>query len=429
MTIPDAPGRLPLLGHTLSVLRDPLAFLTSLPARGDLVQVRLGPVQALVVCDPGLTRQVLLDDRTFDKGGLLFDRGRELGGNGLALCPHSDHRRQRRLAQPAFHPSRFPAYARTMVARATAAAESWRPGTTIELGSEAMTLAVRTAIETMFSDALAPDALRQSTMDLAVVMKGLYRRMALPPSWERRLTRTRYHQARTRLRHTLDGVIAQRQASGEDHGDLLSAFLTARDTDGHGLTDTEISDQVLTFFIAGADSTAVLLSWALALLAHHPEVQDRVHAEAVLAGSPATYDHLPRLDLTSRVVAETLRLYPPGWMLTRTVTTDTTLGRHHIPAGTTIVYSPYLIHRRADLHESPDEFDPDRPRSDRHAYLPFGAGARKCIADQFGLTEAVLTLATITSHRRLVPLSPAMTRPAAAATLNPRRMRMHVTAR
>ncbi|WP_404795713.1 cytochrome P450 [Streptomyces tendae] len=438
--MPEAPGRLPVIGHSLRVLRDPLTFLTSLPARGDLVQVRMGTFKGLVVCDPELTRQVLLDDRTFDKGGPLFDRGRELSGDGLALSPYRRHRRQRRLAQPAFHFSRFPGYARTMTAQASAVADSWQAGQTLDVSDEMMTLAVRTAVETMFSDELTAGDLQQSVRDLTTVMKALYRRAAMPPLLERLplFGNSRYHQARARLRRTLNDVITRRRASRDDHGDLLSAFLAARDddTDGLGMTEAEISDQVLTFFIAGSDSTAILLSWALHLLANHPDVEERVHAEvdSVLAGARAGFSHLPGLELTTRVITETLRLYPPGWVLTRTVTTDTRLGPYSVPAGTTVAYSPYLIHRRGDLYDAPDRFDPDRwagdhPQPSRHAYIPFGGGARKCIADQFGTIEAVLALATITARWRLTPLSDGLVRPAAAATLNPPRMPVLVEAR
>lgn len=130
--IPRARGALPLLGHVMPLLRDPLRFLTSLPAQGDLVRIRIGPVTAIVICDPELTRQVLLDDRTFDKGGPIFDRLREVLGNGLVTCPHSMHRRQRRLVQPTFHQTRLPGYAQTMTEEISAVAESWRDGHVID---------------------------------------------------------------------------------------------------------------------------------------------------------------------------------------------------------------------------------------------------------------------------------------------------------
>ncbi|GGP01070.1 cytochrome P450 [Wenjunlia tyrosinilytica] len=442
--IPKAPGGLPLLGHALPLLRNPLAFLRTLPARGEVVQIRLGPMKVVMVCDPELTRQILVDDRTFDKGGPMFDRLREHLGDGLATCPHSRHRRQRRLTQPAFHPSRFPAYARTMTQQITRATAKWRHGQVLDVQDEMMALTMRTALETMFSDALPEQAVQEAIADISTMFEGSYRRAVTPPMISRVPTpgNRSYFQARNRLRQTLGEVIAQRRATNTDHGDLLSVLLTTEDTDGHtggltdsGLTDAEVSDQVVTFFAAAAETTASALTWALYFLAQEPDIAERVHAEAdtALAGFSASHEHLPQLQLTSRVVTEALRLYPPSWMLTRTVTTDTILGGYSMPAGTTVAFSSYLIHRRADLYKEPERFDPDRwdlrhPQPPRHAYIAFGAGARKCIGDQFGLTEAVLALATITAHWRLELLAGRSDHPIVGLTLRgPKNLRMRLS--
>ena len=164
------------------------------------------------------------------------------------------------------------------------------------------------------------------------------------------------------------------------------------------------------------------MSWALHLLSGHPGLRDQVYAEVdtVLAGAPVGPQHLPRLELTGRVVTEAVRLYPPGWLLTRTVTADTTLGGHTLLAGTTVIYSPYLIHHRADLFTAPDSFIPDRwapgaHRPQRDAFVAFGGGARKCPGDQFGLTEATLALACITAAWHLEPAPGRPVRPAPVA--------------
>ncbi|HSZ29668.1 MAG TPA: cytochrome P450, partial [Pseudonocardiaceae bacterium] len=224
-----------------------------------------------------------------------------------------------------------------------------------------------------------------------------------------------------------------------DHGDLLGALLSTRDPDGNnqGLSETEILDQVVSFFGAGTEATANTLAWALHLLTQHPDIRARLHTEldTVLAGRPATHADLPRLEFTSRVIRETLRLWPSAWMFTRMVTADTDLGGHHLPAGTIIVYSPYLLHHHPDLYERPDRFDPDRwlPEAaqviPRHAYIPFGGGARKCIGDTFGFTEATLALATITTRWHLQPLSGQQIRPALAIALVPKGLRLRTIAR
>ncbi|MFF3062290.1 cytochrome P450 [Streptomyces sp. NPDC057909] len=435
--ITEAPGALPLLGHTLSLLRDPLAFLESLPAEADLVQIRFGPLRAVVVRDVELSRQVLREDQIFDKGGPLFEQIREVLGYGLGTCPYSEHRRQRRLTQPAFHRSRFSGYTQVMTAQAAAMTSDWRDGEILDVLPEMMTLTIRTVAETMFSGALPSDRFETVIEDLSVIVGGIYRRALMPPVLNQLLTpaNRRYHQARIRLRRTLGDIIMERRADANDRCDLLSALLAARTDDAQGMTDTEISDQVITFFAAGSETTAVLLSWVLYLLALHPEIEERVHAEAtlVLENSPAAkFEHLPDLRLTGHVITETLRMYPPLWMLTRTATVDTQLGRYALPAGTTMVYSPYLIHHRSDLYVDRDRFDPDRWESaqlPRGAFIPFGAGARRCIGDQFGIAEAVLTLATITARWRLMSVPGQRVRPVAASTLKPRGLKLRAIMR
>jgi pentalenene oxygenase len=440
-TIPTAPAALPLFGHTLPLLRDPRSFLLSLPAQGDLVRIQIGPAAAVVVCTPELTHEVLCDDRTFDKGGFFFDRFRELLGDGIGTCPRSQHRRQRRLLQPAFHPQRLPDYAQTMVTQIAAAVGRWRNGQIIDVPTELMAITGRTLLATMFSNSLPAPVLHQALDDLAAIFAVLYWRMLTPPRLDRLPTpgNRRYYHARTRLRHAIGSAVADRRIEGVDHGDLLSAMLAARDLDsGNGtLTDAEVVDQVVSFFIAGTETTALTVAWALHLLADHPAVERRLHTEIdpVLAGRAATHSDLPHLGLVNCIITETLRLYPPGWIISRVVTTDTRLGDHRIPAGATVIFSPYLIHHRSDLYPDPERFDPDRWLPEhantvrRDAYIPFGGGARKCIGDQFGVTEAVLALATITAKWRMERLPGLRVRPAVAASLRPRGLSLRVTAR
>jgi cytochrome P450 len=444
-SLPVAPGELPLLGHAVALLRDPLAFLNSLPGKGDLVRIRVGPLTVVMVCDPGLTRQVLLDDRTYDKGGPLFETARELLGDGLSTCPHSRHRRQRRLTQPAFRPARFPAYLQCMAAQIDAVTGGWHDGQVLDIPAEMMTLTSRATVEMMFASALAAPAVQRAAEDLSTIVGGVYRRAVLPPVLNRLPTpgNRHYQHAHARLRRSIEAIIAECRTSDTDHGDLLSALLHPHGSTGPALerplTDTELYDQVVTFFAGGTETTAATLAWALHLLGQHPDIRQRLHDEVdtVLGGKPAHFEDLPALDLTGRVITETLRLYPPVWMLTRTVTQDTLLGTHHLTAGTTVAYSSYLIHHRTDLYDDPERFDPDRwghgaghrtlPPSS--TFIPFAAGARKCIGDQLALAEAALALATITSRWQLDPLPRNRTRPAPGLSLPPRHLRMRLTFR
>ncbi|WP_197367996.1 cytochrome P450, partial [Streptomyces clavuligerus] len=216
----------------------------------------------------------------------------------------------------------------------------------------------------------------------------------------------------TRLRRIFaDNTARYRHAGDKESGTLVSALLTAYEqqcpTSGtdSGDTEGELVDNLMTLFLGGAAITAATLAWALHLLDRNPGVAERLHHEVdtVLDGRPATHDDLARLELTARVITETLRIWPPSWMTMRTVTTDTELGGHHLPAGTAVIYSPYLIHHRADLYPDPERFDPDRwlTEQPRDAYIAFGAGARKCIGYTYGLNDAALALATITHRWRL----------------------------
>ncbi|MFI7245958.1 cytochrome P450 [Streptomyces qinglanensis] len=441
---PSAPGALPLLGHAVPLLRAPGRFLESLPSRGPLVQVRLGPFRALVVCDPELTRRVLVDDRVFDKGGPLFDRGREALGSGILTCPHSTHRRQRRLTQPAFHPGRLPAYSVTMAHRIGRVAHRWQDGRVVDVLAEMQDLTASVTTATMFGDRSLDVPPTELAEDFDTLSRSLYRRTLLPRFLDRLPTpgNRRYQRARGRLRHTVGRFVADCRRHREDRGDLLSMLVgphgsAEEATSGDHLSHDEVTDQVTAFFIAGIETVAATLAWSFHLLGGHPGVEERLHAEvdSVLRDVPATYEDLPRLAFTKRVVTETLRLYPPVWLLTRRVTTDTVLGGCRLPTGTAVVYSPFLLHRMPGLHQDPDCFDPDRWEPERarsmrrEALIPFGGGPRKCMGDTFGMTESVLALATFARRWRLLPVPGTRVRPAPGGILNPRGLRMRTRLR
>ncbi|WP_433232682.1 cytochrome P450 [Micromonospora sp. CA-248260] len=439
-SIPLAPGALPLLGHALPLLRDPLAFIRSLAGYPRMVRVRLGPTSAVLICDPTLTRHIFVNDRTFDKGGPIYDRIREVIGDGLSTCPYPLHRRQRRLCQPSFHPQRLHGYAAVFGRASHATAGSWHDGQVLDVTREMMTLTTQATMETMFSGSLPADTLRRALADTNTVVSAFFRRMMTPALLRRLPTpaKRRYDQARSRLFATITEIVAARRADPTDHADLLSALVAAVDVESRDheqrLSDSELADQALTFFLGGMETTAITLAWALHLLATHPEIQHALQAETdtVLAGTLPGPEHLPRLDLATRVVTETLRLYPPAWMMTRTVAQETELDGVRLRRGDTLVLSPYLIHRRPDLYADPDHFDPDRWRGtspDRTGYVPFGAGARKCIGDQFALTEAILALTAVAARWELSPVGEEPFRPKVETSLSSRGLRLRLRRR
>ncbi|MEV0618779.1 cytochrome P450 [Nonomuraea sp. NPDC050404] len=440
----EAPGALPFIGHAIPLVRDPLRLLRTLPAHGDLVRIRIGLFPAIVVCDPHLVHRVLTDDLTFDKGGPLFDRVAATVGRGLITCSHLQHRRQRRLTQPAFHRSRFPAYTRIMVEQIAGAIDGWNDGQTIDVLAEMQKITMRVVLATMFSTSLSTAAIARATRDLHDILSLTYWRMFLPALLRRLPTAAnlRYERANAGLRHTVAKAVTERRSEdliGSKGDDLLTIWLAERDdeTDGRGFSDAELVDQIMTFFIAGVETTANVLSWALSFLSDDAEAERRLHAEVdgVFRGRPAHHDlPLAQLPFTGQIVTETLRICPPGWMFTRITRTATRLAGQSFPAGTTLIYSPYLLHHRADLHPDPERFDPDRWTESgdapiREAFIPFGGGGRKCIGDDFGVTEACSALAMIASRWRLRRMADGACEAEPRLGLRPKDLHMRVTAR
>lgn len=325
-----------------------------------------------------------------------------------------------------------------MTAQASVTTARWRDGQILDVMAEVLGMTVAVAVETLFAGSGDDAVQRQVKADASLLLEGAYRRVLTPP-WLLRMPsprQRRFDRALMRLRQTVDAWVAETRESGALRPDLLSALVASGEADG-GLTDREVRSVALEFFAGGSEPTASVLAWSLHLLGGHPRVAGRVWREvdAVLDGQPAQVEHLPHLVVTARVVMEAMRLYPPGWIFFRDATCQVELGGHVLPAGIAIAYSPYVLHRRADVFDAPARFDPERwnpeahTQPDRHAFLPFGAGARKCIGDQFGFTQAVLTLATIAGRWRLEPVARSKVRAAPAVILRPQALPMRAFAR
>ncbi|GLW52520.1 cytochrome P450 [Kitasatospora phosalacinea] len=419
-----APGGVPLLGHLPALLTRPLAFLDTLPGYGDPVRVRVGPREMYVVSEPELVQRVLADRVAYDRTGPLYAKIRAFLGNGLASCPHAEHRRLRRIVQPAFRRALLPHYAAAMTDEAAALTAGWRAGQVVDVTREAFRLTTAVAVRTLFSAGLPPRAAEDLRGALDVLLRGIYLRVVLPaadllPTPARRA----YRRALATWHAGVAAIITDYRARGIDRGDVLALLLAARDEDGRPLGERELADQVATLVLAGAETTSSALAWSLRLVAEHPDVERRLHAEldAGPAGAPARWQDLPQLPYTARVISETLRLYPPAWAISRTTTRPTELGGARLPAGALVVCCLYLLQRRPELFPDPERFDPDRfaDGPPRGAYLPFGSGATKCLGDSFGLTEAALALATVAGRWQLRPAGPGPVRPVPRLVLSP----------
>ncbi|MFJ2830191.1 cytochrome P450 [Streptomyces sp. NPDC087263] len=439
-TTGTAPAALPLVGHAWALLRHPLEFLAAQPRHGDLVHVRLGPLRALLPTHPDLLWRVLTDDRTFDKGGHLFERGRTIVGDGLITCPHDAHRRQRRLIQPAFHHLRMPYYATIMEEEIATLTQPWHNGLVINAFPTLSSLAMRTVSRTMFGIPLHHSSLPETQAHAQTVISALLRRTLVPQTLQRLPlpANRRYRQALHHLHSIRDHLATDSDRSGDDHTDLLSTLLTAQKDPGNRVTDTEIGDQVMTMFVAGSETVAATLSWALHLLTEHPDIQAQLHHEVdtVLAGRPARFSDLPQLPYTERVITETLRLYPPAWLLTRVTTAPTELAGHPLSPGSTILLCPPAVHRHPDFYPAPLTFDPDRWLPEKAAALPRGAyvafigGPRKCIGDTYAMNQSTLALATIAARWKPEQAPGTDPRPATLSiSLRPRRLLLRLRPR
>ncbi|GAB2851935.1 cytochrome P450 [Streptomyces deserti] len=439
-TVGTAPGIFPFIGHGIDLVRRPLAFLNSLPAHGDLVEIRLGPQRAWMACHPELVHQVLRDPRTFDKGGPLYDRLRMLLGDGVGTCRHQDHRRQRRLLQPEFRKARVAEQVALMGEEVESACRAWRAGQVVDISATMLDLSTRVVSRVLFSDSLDAATAAEMRRCLATVVRGMFIRTVMPVDALFRLptpANRRYQHASDRLRAIVEAAIAERRGGTphDDRDDLLGTLLAAARGDGGGtaITDREVHGQVITLMFAGAESTSLCLSSALELLGRHPDEEARLHSEvdAVLAGGrPPGPDALPRLVHTRCVLTETLRHRPPGWLFTRVTTKGTELAGHRLPQGATVMFSPYLLHHDPAWFPDPDRFLPDRWLPGQAvavppgAMIPFGAGSRKCIGETLALAEATVAVAFIARHWRLRHLPGYAERLRPAASLGPRGLMM-----
>jgi cytochrome P450 len=437
-TVGTAPSIFPSITHGIALFRRPLEFLNSLPAHGDLVEIRLGPLRAWVVCHPDLVHEMLRDTRTFDKGGTQYDRLRLLMGDGIVTCPHTEHRRQRRLVQPAFRPSRVADHTELMGEEAESVCRGWRAGQQVDVSATMMAMTTRVISRVLLSDSLDPASAAEVRHCLADVVRGLFLRTVVPVDAVFRLptpANRRYRNAIARLHTIIDSVIAERRR-GAPRDDLLGTLLEAARDDSDGAPATsqqEVHDQLITLLLTGVETTALCLASAFSLLARNPEAERGLHSEldAVLAGRarPVPED-LPHLVHTRNVVTETLRHSPPGWLFTRVTTRDTDLAGHRLPKGSTVLYSPYLLHHDPASFPDPDRFLPDRwlpgqaASGRQDAMIPFATGRRKCLGDAFAVTESIVALAAIAGRWRLRHLPGPLERPRPAVTLGPRSLVM-----
>lgn len=394
--------------------RDPLGFFSGLRREyGRLVHYRVGPRHVWFVAEPELIEEVLVKRaRSFIKDQGL-ESTKPLLGEGLLTSEGELHRRQRRLAQPAFHHARVASYATTMVEHALRTRDRWRDGQVLDFAGEMMRLTLGIAGKTLFDTDVASDA---GTIARALGAAMSTFTLVRVPFWRLLLhvpvpSTLRFARARRELDEVVYRLIGEHRKSGKDRGDLLSMLLLARDEEGGtgAMTDRQLRDEAMTILLAGHETTAVALSWTFYLLAQNPEVEARLHEEidAALRGGPPTAADVKRLPYLEMVLSESMRLYPPAWAIGRRAHESVALGDYQLRAGDAAVMSQWVVHRDPELWPDPLRFDPLRfepaRQATRHrfAWFPFGGGPRVCIGDGFAWLEGALLVATLAQRFRL----------------------------
>lgn len=429
-----APGprsRLPG-GQLFPFRRDPLRFMTKLKEEfGDAASFRIGPQQALLLSHPDYIREVLVTNgESFVKGRAL-QRAKRLLGEGLLTSENPLHRRQRRLAQPAFHRARVAAYADVMVAYADRHSVRWQDGQTFDIAHEMNLLTMAIVGKTLFDHDVEAEA-EEIGAALTQIMR-LFQMLMLPYSeLLERLplpANRRFKQARESFDQLIYRMIDEHRRS-EDRGDLLSMLLSAQDEEtGSGMSDEQVRDEALTIFLAGHETTANALAWTWYLLAGHAEVEAKLHQEidqALRNGEKLSAASMSQLPYTETILTEAMRLYPPAWALGRLAVKDTEAGGYAIPAGSLVLMSQWVMHRDDRYFPEPTRFLPERWTPEmraalpQFAYFPFGGGARRCIGEGFAWTEGVLLIAALASKWRFKLVPQQRVEPQPRITLRPK---------
>ncbi|MCA2211699.1 cytochrome P450 [Jidongwangia harbinensis] len=433
-------GRADGIGGTLAFRRDQLGFLArGVRRHGDIFRFRLLGIPMILVNHPDHIRHVLVDNAmNYDKDAMLFRVVRPVLRTGLIAIADWDHwRRQRRLMAPHFTPRAVAGFARNMTDEIGAMLGRWerdhRPGDVLDITDEVGQLALRIVNRSLFSARVGDTAQGfERAFGEANDILGAFFRFPFPPLSVPTPRRRRLRRAIASMDDFVSGFITERlrRADADAEPDLLTLLLHSVDAeDGAGMALENLHHEVLNICIGAYETTTNALSWAFYLLARHPEVARRVRDEgdAVLGGRPADLADLPRLPYTRMVVDETLRIYSPAYMSMRHARAQDEIGGHRVPAGSNLLINSYLLHRHPDFWPDPDRFDPGRFTPDRvaarpkHAYVPFGSGARVCIGKHFALTELVLALATVNQRHRLVlPPGAPEVEPEPLITLHPR---------
>jgi cytochrome P450 len=403
-------------------------------AKGPVCYTRLLGKRIYFINDAEYVKRILLDNvANYPKSHTYRNNLRPFLGDGLLLSEGDFWKRQRRLAQPAFHLRRLKVLAAAMAECAAGMSAHWQNGEVIDVMQAMNAVTMEIVAKTLFGANVSAEI--GEVGEAMSILQEETGRVTLTAFFDLPEALTRPRSARFRKAvATLDAIvgriIAERRKSGETKDDLLSMLLEARDEDtGEGMTDRQLRDELVTLFLAGHETTAIALTWTFHLLGQTPRAEEMLHKEVAeaLGDKPAPeFDDLEKIPYARMVAEEAMRLYPPAYVFSRRAAADDLLGPFRMPAGAHIVISPYALHRRADYWPEPDQFWPERfapgARTDRPklADLPFGGGQRICIGNSFAMMEHAIVLATVVKNWRLESIPGREVKTEPRITLRPR---------
>ena len=401
-----------LIGGNLRQFRAELLdfLLDAAHEYGPLASFRVGPRRLFLASGPDLIEQVLITDaRHYIKhfGARAY---KPVLGNGLVTSEGALWQRQRKLIQPAFLKTRVQSYAPVMAELTDLMLHSWTSGQSVCIDEEFEALTSRIALKTLFELDDPSDRERFSkALKLAFdLMTARLRQTFKLPLWVPTPANLRLQRAMAELDRTVQGFIASGRSRRRMGEDLLSRLLLAKQETGTEMSDRQLRDEVMTLYLAGHETTALTLTWTWYLLSQHRHVEEKLVSEwqHVLAGGTPTAEHLPRLPYTAAVITESMRLFPPVYVIGREAITDVELGGYRVKRGYTVLMSQWVNHRDHKYFPEPEAFCPERwedglaKRIPKFAYYPFGGGQRMCVGNTFALMEAAIVLAAVGQRYR-----------------------------
>ena len=407
---PRLPGY-PFVGALPHMRKDPLNFLIrAMREHGDVVQLgNMGRRPVFLISHPDYVKEILLNSSGNIVNGPNMHVLDHLGPDNIFLLPPEQWKSRRQLLQPIFKAKQVNIFALTMIECVEIMQARWDemiPRGPIDLGAEMTRITLDVILRTMFSTDIGTVNYSGIAEAIEVVMEFIGARLWSPvpiPLFIPTSLNRRFSAALQVINHDIYRLIRERRAHPKETQDFLTLLLAAKDDEGRQMTDQQIHDEVIAFFIAGHETTACALTWVWYQMAQQPALVSQIQAEidAKLGDRTVSTNDLPALPISKQVLDETMRLYPPGWASSRSPTQDLTFGGFTIPAHSILFISPYVTQRRADLFTHPDSFhlehfdEPQASARPRFSFFPFGGGAHGCMAQAFATTEALLIMTSV----------------------------------